>query len=277
MSVELVRSPWLDELRELASIARHRLTVVAPYISISGWRLFKDSITRIDDVRLEVCTSLDPEAVAEGFLDLSVLVESCNELPKFRLRHIPRLHAKVYIADSNCAIVSSGNLTMSSLTQNKEYGVRVSDRESVEAIQSDVSDYAALGAVASCTSLREIAVLGSRIKEARAERLANEGLDEAVQRFDHRVRSLRGEQDESTNAILMRTILYLLAEKPMKTEEMHPLVQSIHPDLCDDNVDRVINGISFGRKWKHNVRNAQVVLRRQERIGRDTNGLWHLL
>jgi hypothetical protein len=40
-------------------------------------------------------------------------------------------------------------------------------------------------------------------------------------------------------------------------------VEGTHPDLCDNSIDRVINGVHFGRKWKHMLRNAQVFLRRK--------------
>ncbi len=53
------------------------------------------------------------------------------------------------------------------------------------------------------------------------------------------------------------------------TIELHPLIQHIHPDLCDDSIDRVIEGVHFGKKWKHYVRNAQQALRRKGLIDFD--------
>ena len=56
---------------------------------------------------------------------------------------------------------------------------------------------------------------------------------------------LRG---ESTNATFAKTILYLLRRRgPMATEELHPHIQRIHPDLCDDSVDRVVAGENYGK------------------------------
>jgi hypothetical protein len=37
-------------------------------------------------------------------------------------------------------------------------------------------------------------------------------------------------------------------------------------DLCDNTVDRVIDGKRFGKKWKHAVRSAQQHLKRQQKI-----------
>ena len=61
----------------------------------------------------------------------------------------------------------------------------------------------------------------------------------------------------------------------MRTEELHPLVQLLHPDLCDDSVDRVIDGEHFGKKWKHYVRNAQQYLKRHGEIRFD-GSRWHM-
>ena len=75
---------------------------------------------------------------------------------------------------------------------------------------------------------------------------------------------------KTTHGIFCDTVLYLLErEGPLETVELHPSVQHIHPDLCDDTIDRVIDGIHFGKKWKHYVRNAQQALKRQGLIGFD--------
>ena len=47
----------------------------------------------------------------------------------------------------------------------------------------------------------------------------------------------------------------------MSTVELHPKVQKLLPDLCDDSVELVIDGQHFGKRWKHAVRNAQQYLK----------------
>jgi hypothetical protein len=87
----------------------------------------------------------------------------------------------------------------------------------------------------------------------------------------------RIKEGKTINAIFSDTILYLLKKKgPLTTAELHPLIQSIHPDICDDSIDRVINGQHFGKKWKHQVRSAQQFLKRQGLIYRDKNNKWRL-
>jgi len=85
--------------------------------------------------------------------------------------------------------------------------------------------------------------------------------------------SLRAASDElirvrlaggAMHTVFARTICYLLRRHgPLTTQEIHPLVASIHPDLCDDSVDRVIDGKRFGKKWKHAVRTAQQQLKKK--------------
>lgn len=69
---------------------------------------------------------------------------------------------------------------------------------------------------------------------------------------------------KTTHGIFSDTVLYLLEQKgPLRTVELHPLVQQIHPDLCDDTIDRVIDSVHFGKRWKHYVRNARQALERK--------------
>jgi hypothetical protein len=78
------------------------------------------------------------------------------------------------------------------------------------------------------------------------------------------------------HTVFARTIEYLLrAHGPLTTIQIHPMVASIHPDLCDDAVDRVIDGKRFGKKWKHAVRTAQQYLKKQGRI-KYAHGVWSL-
>ena len=88
------------------------------------------------------------------------------------------------------------------------------------------------------------------------------------------LRKLRGESGESSQAIFSRTIVYVLRNGPMATHEIHPMIRNIHPDLCDDSLERVIGGVRFGKAWKHRVRGAQQALKRQGLIELDSQGRW---
>jgi hypothetical protein len=66
------------------------------------------------------------------------------------------------------------------------------------------------------------------------------------------------------HTVFAKTILYLLTHYgPLSTDQLHPKIKAINPDLCDDTIDRVIDGKSFGKKWKHAVRSAQQQLKKR--------------
>jgi hypothetical protein len=44
---------------------------------------------------------------------------------------------------------------------------------------------------------------------------------------------------------------------PSSAGQRNPLLAPVHPDLCDDSIDRVKDGKRFGKKWKYAVRTAQ--------------------
>jgi hypothetical protein len=84
-------------------------------------------------------------------------------------------------------------------------------------------------------------------------------------------------QGKTINSIFAETIQYLLRSRgPLSTQELHPLIQNIHPDICDDSIDRVINGQHFGKRWKHLVRNAQQSLKSNGVITVQ-EGKWHMV
>src|SRR5690606_30313292 len=114
------------------------------------------------------------------------------------------------------------------------------------------------------------------------------GMRQAVERslrtrlrreFDRRLREMDDDllrvraAGRTAHAIFAATIVHLLRTGAMTTVELHRAIRRIHPDLCDDSVDRVINGQHFGKKWKHGVRTAQVTLRRRGEI-RLEDGKW---
>ena len=97
-------------------------------------------------VRVTVLTNLRPESVLNGSLDLEAFLQLSNSLPLFELTHLPSLHAKVYVADYQMAVVTSANLTQPGIVGNIEYGVALADPAAVTEIRRDFERYALLGA-----------------------------------------------------------------------------------------------------------------------------------
>ena len=279
----MLQRGWFHDLSSLAASVEQRMVIAAPFISEKGAEIIIEALTPAfrESGQIDLLTDLSPSHVSDGSLELGAIIDLCQSANSATLWHIPRLHAKVYIADDARAIVTSGNLTASALYRNMEYGVLVEDRTAVESIHSHFDDFRAAGAVIAFDSLREYARLAAEVREAaqRAFAATDKRLSQALEHMlaeaeDQLIRLRLAGGKVST--VFAATIQYLLMKYgPMKTTRIHELIQSLHPDLCDDSVDRIIDGQSYGKKWKHTVRNAQQKLKDEGVIELD-DSIWRL-
>lgn len=270
---ERLRNDWKDDLRELFADARSSLIVSSPYITMRGADFLLSCLnaTAHATVDVSVLTDLSPMNVAQASTDPSAIRRLAAVLQRTNVFHIPRLHAKVYVKDADRAIVTSGNLTTGGLDVNYEYGLNVLDPQTAAAIRRDVIEYSQLGALVPFEALNAYSEAAVQLRDLyRAQ-------EREVRRADIRLRgALRAAADRLVGlrlagggmyTIFAATILYLLGKHgPMLTTELHPRIEAMHPDLCDNSVDRVIHGKRFGRKWKHAVRTAQQHLKQREQI-----------
>lgn len=282
--VSLVRSPWIGSLETLLSAVGHDLLIACPFVKRFATERILTQLDRRQlrqSVRLRLITDLRPESTLSGSMDLDALEELGRHIPGFQLTHLPSVHAKVYVADWKMAIVSSGNLTEPGLLGNVEYGVALANRAMVRQIRTDLEGYASLGAnvpmedvtalLAEVQDLKKLFQAAEKSIRKKARLAFKKKLRSThVRLLHHRARG------KTTHAIFSDTIRFLLAKGPLRTEELHPLIQLLHPDLCDDSVDRVIDGVHFGKKWKHYVRTAQQHLKRRGQIQFDGTR-WHLV
>jgi len=81
--------------------------------------------------------------------------------------------------------------------------------------------------------------------------------------------------ERSAHALFSDAILFILGSGPLSTRQLHPRIQQLFPDLCNDTEILVINGQEFGKKWKHTVRNVQQALKKTGKIGFD-GSMWML-
>ena len=283
-NLDLIRSPWGATFNRLVCQAEENLLLASPFIKLSKASQLLSGLQKRgvqNYVRVIVLTDLRPESALNGSTDIEALTRLATSLPRFDLTHLPSLHAKVYIADRKMVAITSGNLTDSGIDGNIEYGIVTTDSMIVGAVRDDFERYGQLSAKVSlqqlCSLQDEMKELKSLFKKAqktirdRARKVFEDKLDAArVQLMRYRARG------KTTHAILSETILYLLGKGPLRTVELHPLIQFLHPDICDDSIDRVIDGVHFGKKWKHFVRNAQQFLKRDGRIRFDGKR-WHLV
>lgn len=284
MPLTLLKNPWESQLSELLSLPRQTLLLACPFITrpVADWvsqRLAEN--TGIQQVQILFLTNIRLESVLAGVLELEGLAQLGRSFARLCLVHMPSLHAKVYVADEQYAIITSGNLTGGGLRGNYEYGVGIRSPERVREIRRDFDAYSRLGAPVSVDEITALALeIGGLRKEYRARQRRVIGA--AGRKFAGKLRSAQDRvlrfraKGRSNQAIFRSTIEYLLSKGPLRTTDLHPLIQQIHPDICDDSIDRVIDGLSFGKKWKHHVRTAQQALKREGRVSFDGER-WHLL
>jgi len=210
-------------------------------------------------------------------VSISSIVE---KFPNTQVRFLPSLHAKIYVADDTKAVVTSANMTDSGLMRNFEYGVLFSDISTVQSIKEDVLSYASVGSAVDLFQLRKFTEITLELRDIR--RLAEKNLKSKLNKeFKRRVEKAEEEfirvrvGGQHLHTIFSQTIKYILNSGSASTIQLHQTIQRIHPDLCDDNIDRIIDGKHFGKKWKHAVRTAQQHLKKRGEIEL-LNGYWRL-
>ncbi|MGH9795238.1 MAG: phospholipase D-like domain-containing protein [Candidatus Acidiferrales bacterium] len=254
------------------SDASQSLVLCAPYVSRGPCERIARRIKSADSsFSLDIITDLSRDNVLSCFTDAAALAMLVRSASSASVRFLPSLHAKVYIADELRAIVTSANLTDGGLIRNFEYGAVFDDPNVVRAIRDDVLQYGSLGSLISLPQLDALARIAEELREVR--KAAERSIRSTLRReFERRLREVDDQilrartAGKTAHAIFAEAIRHLLRRGPLTTVQIHEGVRRIHPDLCDDSVDRVIDGRHFGKKWKHEVRTAQVFLRRRAEI-----------
>jgi hypothetical protein len=280
--VELISSPSMNALEGLFAGVRSELHIVSPYITSMGTAVITDRVRPVArrlSIRLHLLTDLNPLSVCQGSCDPDAILGLVRAFPRARIRHLPRVHAKVFVADRKIAIVGSANLTEGGLRDNYEYSIKVKSPEVASRVALDVEEYSNLGASVRVEVLESYsrAAIALRKVFGKKERATSSSIRKA---FDAHLQTgsellLRALVREGVTRVFSRTILFLLRAGPLRTADIHPQIKRIHPDLCDDSVDRVIDGERFGKRWKHLVRTAQQILKREGLVEID-GGFWRL-
>lgn len=289
--MELLASPFQSAFEDFAQSATASCLLCSPYITRKPVTALVESITQRgleQTIHVHVLTDLSARHLLDGVTDVGALRFLHESIAHVTITYLPRLHAKVYVADDALALITSANYTEGGSVTNFEYGIRTRDRKAIAQVRHDISAYATLGSEVSSARLNGLQERVARLRESVREekRVLNRALREASQELrefnqhgerhgtlaelltrqtENELIRIRVEK-RSINAIFAETILYLLEKRPLTTPDLHTQIRQIHADLCDDTIDRVIDGVHYGKKWKHQVRNAQVGLRRASRI-----------
>jgi hypothetical protein len=274
--VEMLLSPWDKSFLQLLDKTQQELLIASPFISRKPLEQIVEAAQRQQQpFRVNLITNLAVDSLMNGFLDLEAVRFLAGSIPDTSITYLPSLHAKMYVFDDKAAVVTSANLTMGGLISNYEYGVVFREPKMVSQVRNDLMKYTSLGSRVSVEALSELSVAAQNLKVVRseAEKSARSKLKEVLQQniatAKYQLMKARA-IGKTTNGIFSETILYLLERRgPLTTIDLNPFIQQIHPDLCDDSIDRVIDDVHFGKKWKHYVRNAQQGLKRKGLIDFD--------
>jgi len=276
-------SPFRTHLEKLVSSATQDLLVASPYTKTREAEWVCDLIEKLGNhktLRLQLLTDVRSSNVLGGSLDIAALRTFKSELPKCEIVNLPRLHAKVYVADETNAIVTSANLTPSGLDSNLEYGIGINDQETIRDIRCDLRRHATLGNRLTESLISELEEVADGLRkefqafERSSEKRLRRKFNDTLRRAD--LQFLRAQVGARTaHGLFADAMIYLLTCSPMSTSQLPMKLKAMLPELCDDNTELISNGQHFGKKWKHVVRNAQVFLRRKgtiKLIGKD----WHV-
>lgn len=273
---DLLRSPWGNEFERLLDTVDTSLVLCAPYVSAGPCSLVVKrfgNVGRSAAIQVRILTDLSRDNLLSGATDAASLLRLAEAIPRTTIRFLPSLHAKVYIADESRAIVTSSNLTDSGMLRNLEYGVSFDDPLMVATVRADILRYLELGSPIDNGQLRTLVQITEDLRDL--SQSVQRSVDRRLrQEFDRRLEAADVEilrartAGRTAHAIFADAILHHLRDGPLRTVDLNRHIQRLHPDLCDDSVDRVIDGQHFGKKWKHGVRTAQVFLRRAGRIER---------
>jgi len=282
--ITLLRNPWESALSELLSTPETFLLLASPFITRSVAQWIGDQLVKNEAVqRLQILclTNVRLESVLAGSLELEGLADLGRAFSNFVPIHLPALHAKVFVADYKLAIITSGNLTHGGIKRNHEYGVALRTPKIVRQVRADFENYAQLGAALSVSDITDLSLEFAELKaeyragQRKTLRVAGAEFKKKLNLAEEKILRFRA-RGKSNQSIFCDTIEYLLSNGPLRTVDLHPLVQQIHPDLCNDSEDRTIDGVRFGKRWKHLVRSAQQALKASGRVSYD--GLrWHLI
>jgi len=276
-------SPFRNHLQAVLRGARQDLLIASPFIKTreAEWVCEQVAVTGLENaLRLRVLTDIRSANVLAGSLDIAALRLFQSHVANCTVVNLPRLHAKVYVADEISALVTSANLTSSGLDSNLEYGVSITDPSAIRQVRQDLERYASMGSALNPQRISELEKVADDLK-VEYDKVQRSQERKLRRHFDQKLKAANVEfiraqiGNRSAHGLFADAMVYLLATKPMSTRELHPKLRELLPELCDESTDLVIDGRAFGKKWKHVVRNAQMFLRRAGRIALK-DGRWTL-
>lgn len=270
---------WREELRDFLQQTKSELTIVCPYIRKSEAEFVTGELS--EKIRISTLTCFNADSIISGALEIKGVKTLANFSPESKAINLPQLHAKVFVADTSQAIITSANLTSSGIDRNYEYGITVKGSKPVSKICDDLENYKRIGT--EITEFDRIEDFANSAKKAHGR--AEKKITDETRKLKNAIKSLENEclaiqvGERSTTGLFSDSLLYVLNHYgPSRTNEIQDRIRKLYPQLCEDNRNRIIKGLTFGKLWKHHLRNAQQAMKRQGKIKYDGNsGLWSLV
>ena len=270
MKYKFLPFPWKDEFKDILKRTKKELFISSPFVNVAGVKILSNSIQTKSSINISLLTNLTSQNIINRTTEPTALLELYKLFNQVKISSLGKLHAKVYIIDNEIGIITSANLTSGGLLNNFEYGILIDDENVVSTIKNDMLKYFSFGNIFDKNLLEIINEESKKLYKIKYEtdNLAKDTklaqlLKKAAETIDSQLLKNRI-KSKTINAIFSDTIVYILKKKgSLNTSKINPLIQSIHPDICDDSIDRVIEGQHFGKKWKHSVRSAQQSLKRE--------------
>lgn len=282
--MKTLQKGWGENLSEIFQSVDKELVISSPYISDIGAKFLVKNINSEFQKNgiLKFVTDLSPKNIYQGSTDPNSFKLLFDALNSIQIFHLPRLHAKVYVSDEKKAIITSGNLTAGGIYNNFEYGVFLDDTLSISKIKNDLVSYGNLGALINYEEINSYCSISEEVKQLFRQR-ENSNKKEIEAKFKKAVEKADTELIKAKmgsgalHSVFEKTIFYLLQKDiALPTIDINSLIEEIHPDLCNNEVDRVINGVHYGKKWKHAVRTAQQNLKKRGAIKLE-DGVWKII
>lgn len=283
--IDLLSSPFAPKFRNFINSLESNCVICSPYITAGPVRQLVEVVEGKhlqNAINIKIVTDISAGNLVLGSTDIEALIFMTQRIHNVEVIYLPRIHAKIYISGESLAIISSANFTDGGSFRNLEYGVQINEPTLIRQVIKDTTEYAKLGTAVTSNQLSE---LHNQVQELRSvirdeQRSINKKLHTLSAKLQRktednliRIRT----QKRTAHAIFAETILYLLSRHAMSTVELHEHIRAIHPDLCDDDMDKVIDGKHFGKFWKHQVRTSQRYLKKRGAIKYDAEQrIWRL-
>src|SRR5262245_49158683 len=112
--ISLQSSPLSSTFQRFTDSLRTNCLICSPYVSAGPVDRMIDSINRRgiqDSLRVMVVTDVSVKNLVQGSTDVSALVRLVESVRDSSVVYLPRVHAKVYVSESEFALVTSANFT----------------------------------------------------------------------------------------------------------------------------------------------------------------------